>query len=60
MRGEALGHVAGLVFQVEDNLVRNGFVELVGMDVSAKHLPRGLPVLAQERRAGEADENRVQ
>jgi len=58
-RGEPLGHVAGLVFQVEHHPVGHGLVELVGVDVGAEHVPGGLPVPAQQRRAGEADEDRA-
>ena len=34
-------------------------VKLVGVDVGAEDVPRHLLVLAQQRRAGEADEDRV-
>ena len=59
LRGEPLRHVAGLVLQVENDLVRHRLVELVGVDVGAEDIPRHLLVLAQERRAGEADEDRA-
>ena len=59
LRGEALRHVAGLVFQIEHHLVRHRLVELVGVDVGAEDVAGGLLVLAQQRRAGEADEDRV-
>ena len=59
LRGEPLRHVAGLVLQVEDDAVGHALVELVGVDVGAEDVPRHLLVLAQERRAGEADEDRA-
>ena len=54
-------HVAGLVFQIEHHLVRHGLVELVGVDVGAENIlrPQLGRVLFQQRRAGEADEDRV-
>ena len=58
-RGEPLRHVAGLVLEVEDHAVGHALVELVGVDVGAEYVPRHLLVLAQERRAGEADEDRA-
>jgi hypothetical protein len=57
--GEALRDVAGLVFQVKDHLVLYPLVELVGVDIGAEDLAGGLLVPAQERRAGEADEDGV-
>ena len=57
--GQALRHVAGLVLQVEHHLVGHRLVELVGVDVRAEDLARGLLVPAQQRRAGEADEDGI-
>ena len=37
--GEALLHVARLVFQIEDHLVCHSLMKLVGVDVSAKDPP---------------------
>ena len=59
LRGQPLRHIARLVFEVEDHLVGHRLVELVGVDVGAKDIPRHLLVAAQQRRAGKADEDRV-
>ena len=59
LRGQPLRHVAGLVLEVEDDAVGHALVELVGVDVGAEDVPRHQLVLAQERRAGEADEDRA-
>ena len=58
-RGEALRHVARLVLEIQDDAVGHALVELVGVDVGAEDVPRHPLVLAQERRAGEADEDRA-
>jgi hypothetical protein len=57
LRGQPLRHVARLVLQVEHHLVGHRLVELVGVDVGAEDVARHLLVLAQQRRAGEADED---
>ena len=59
LRGQPLRHVAGLVLEIEHDAVRHALVELVGVDVGAEDVPRHLLVLAQQRRAGEADEDRA-
>ena len=46
-------------FRSRMTLVGHALVELVGVDVGAEDVPRHLLVLAQERRAGEADEDRA-
>ena len=50
-------HGARFIFQVQDHLVGHGLVKFVGVDIGAKNLARGLLVLAQQRRAGEADKD---
>lgn len=57
LRGQPLRHVAGFVLQVEHHLVGHRLVELVGVDVGAEHIARHQLVLAQQWRAGEADED---
>ena len=59
LRGQPLRHVARLVLEVEDDAVGHALVELVGVDVGAEDVARHLLVLAQQRRAGEADEDRA-
>ena len=56
---EILVDVPCLVDQVKHNTVFHRFVEFVGVDVAAEDLQGSLLVLLQERRACEADENRV-
>jgi len=56
---EPLRHVAGLVFEVQDDAVGYALVELVGVDVGAEDVPRHQLVAAKERGAGEADEDRA-
>src|ERR1035438_266637 len=60
-RGKSLRHFAGLVLQVEDHFVPYRFMKLVGVDVRAEDFarPQLVLVLEQQRRAGEADEDRV-
>ena len=58
-RREPLRYVAGLVLEIENDLVGHALVKLIGVDVGAKDVLRRLLVFAQERRAGEADEDRV-
>ena len=57
--GQLLRHIAGFVLQVQHHLVGHRLMELVGVDVGAEHVPRHRLVLAQERGAGEADEDRA-
>ncbi len=59
LRAKPLVDVAGLVDQVEHDLVLDRLAELVGVDVAAKDLQAGLLVLLQQRRAGEADEDGI-
>jgi len=54
---EPLRHVAGFVLEVENDAVGHPLMELVGVDVGAEDIPCHQLVLAQERRAGEADED---
>ena len=56
---EPLVDVARLIDQVEHHLVLDGLAEFVGVDVAAEYFQAGLPVLLQQRGAGEADEDRV-
>jgi len=49
--------VPGFVAQVEDDLVPDGFVEFVGVDVASEDLDALLFVGLEQRRAGEADEH---
>ena len=58
-RSRALVDVPRLVDQVQHHPVFHTFAELVGVDVAAEDLQAGLPVLLEQRRAGEADEDRV-
>ena len=59
LRGQPLWHVAGLVLEVQDDTVGHALVELVGVDVGTEDVPRHQLVLAKERRAGKADEDRA-
>jgi hypothetical protein len=59
LRGEPLRHVAGVVFQIENYLVSHCLLELVSVNVCAEDVVSGRLVLAQKRRAGEADEDGV-
>ena len=59
LRDEPLWHITSLVFQIEDHFVRHTFVEFVSVDVGAKYIASGLFVLPQQRRAGEANKDRV-
>ena len=59
LRAEALVDVPRLIDQVEHHPVLHAFAELVGVDVAAEDLQAGLLVLLEQRRAGEADEDRV-
>ena len=56
---QALVDVPRLIDQVEHHPVFDAFAELVGVDVAAEDLQAGLPVLLEQRRAGEADEDRI-
>src|SRR6516162_3684139 len=56
-RREPLRYVAGLVLEIQNDAVGYTFVELVGVNVGAKDIPRHMLVFAQERRAGEADKD---
>ncbi len=58
-RGQPLRHVACLVLKIENDAVGHALVELVGVDVGAEDVARHQLVFAQERRAGEADEDRA-
>ena len=58
-RRQLLVDVAGLVAQVQDDAVRDGLVELVGVDEAAEGLDAGRLVGLEQRRAGEADEHRA-
>ena len=55
----ALVDVPRLVAQVQHHALAHRLVELVGVDVAAKHLDALLLVRLQQRRAGEADEQRI-
>ena len=57
--GELLGYVPGLILEVEDDLVGDGLVELVGVDIGAEDVPGQLLVLAEQGGAREADEDGV-
>ena len=56
---EALVDVPRLVDEVEHHPVLDALAELVGVDVAAEDFQAGLRVLLEQRRAGEADEDRV-
>ena len=56
---EPLWHIACFVLEIEDDAVGDTFVKLIGVDVGAEDIPRHQLVLAQERSAGEADEDRA-
>jgi len=57
--GQVLIYVACLVAQVEDDAVRHGLIELVGVDERAEGLDARCLVCLQQRRPGEADEHRL-
>ena len=59
LRAQPLVDVARLVDQVEHHLILHRLAELVGVDVAAEDFEAGLLVLLEQRRAGEADEDRV-
>ena len=50
-------NLASFVFQVENDLVGHGLVELVGVDIAPEDVTRHLLVFLQQRRAGEADKD---
>ena len=58
-RSQALVNVAGLVYQVQHHAIGHGLVVLVGVDVGAENLHRGLLVLSQQGCAGKADKHGV-
>ena len=59
LRAEPLVDVPRLIDEVEHHLVLDALAELVGVDVAAEDFQAGLLVLLEQRRAGEADEDRV-
>ncbi|MCY1298899.1 hypothetical protein D9M70_484080 [compost metagenome] len=59
LRGDVLVDVAGLVAQVEHHAIGHRLIELVGVDVAAKHLDALLLVGLEQWRACEADKCRV-
>ncbi|MCY1360827.1 hypothetical protein D9M69_474720 [compost metagenome] len=55
---QPLGHIPGLILQVQHYLVGHRLVEFVGVDVGAEHVSRHLLVFTQQGRAGKTDEDR--
>ena len=59
LRGDGLVDVPRLVAQIQHHALAHRLVELVGVDVAAEHLDAFLLVRLEQRRAGEADEQRI-
>ncbi len=57
--GQRLVDVARLIAQIQHHALAHGLIEFVGVDVAAKDLDAFLLVRLQQRRAGEADKERI-